>query len=228
MAEKNVYEQLTDLQNQLAEMQLKPRTVQNLIAEDNPEIIEFVKNARRVWRFGGEKSELKRENKKMRRRCITALCLLGLYFIVPFLFITKPFGWILPIFSSIVCIGQAFLEFHIMKPREYEMPYDQISVFWKYAEYDDNEIISATKDRWWTVTLRIALFIIPFVLGIEMLVFFFDSWGAFAFCIVLWSAIPWAFLLDNTIYGYQLHFIDDKNDIEYDLLKDFMERNNLQ
>jgi hypothetical protein len=66
------------------------------------------------------------------------------------------------------------------------------------------------------------------VLGIEMLVFFFDSWGAFAFCIVLWSAIPWAFLLDNTIYGYQLHFIDDKNDIEYDLLKDFMERNNLQ
>lgn len=228
MAEKNVYEQLTDLQNQLAEMQSKPRTVQDLIDENDPKIIEFVKNARRVWRYSGDTSELKRENKRRRRKFIIGFFVLTILLIVPFFFITQPFGWILPIFSSTVCIGQGIYQALIFKHREYELQYSQIPSFWKYAELDDNDIVCATKDKWWVIALRIVLWLIPIALGAEMLIFLEGLWKIAGYVMIILCSALWLPFKDNTIYGYQLHFVDDKNDIEYHLLKDFMKRNNLQ
>lgn len=228
MAEKNVYEQLTDLQNQLAEMQSKPRTVQDLIAENDPKIIEFVKNARRVWRYSGDTSELKRENKRRRRKFIIGFFVLTILLIVPFFFITQPFGWILPIFSSTVCIGQGIYQVLIFKHREYEVPYDQIPSLGRYAELDDNEIVGTTKDRFWVVILRISLCLIFIAIAIEMILFcneILKLWGIFlsAFGPLLY------FLFQHTqYYGYDLHFVNDEMDIEYSLLKDFMKRNKIK
>lgn len=60
---KNVYEQLEELKEKLNEAN-KPRTLVEQLANNDPAVIEFVKNAKRVWRYCGDKSELKRRNKK--------------------------------------------------------------------------------------------------------------------------------------------------------------------
>ena len=224
---KNVYEQLEELKEKLNEAN-KPRTLAEQLANDDPAVIEFVKNAKRVWRYCGDKSDLKRRNKKKYQRSIVAFCLLAISLIVPFLFITKSLGWVLPIVTCITCIGQAILLFLKMKPSEYELQYNSIPSFWKYAEYDDNEIVCATKDKWWVVALRIVLLIIPIALGAEMLLFLEGFWKIAGYVMIILCSVLWLPFKDNTIYGYQLHFVDDKNDIEYHLLKDFIGRNNLQ
>ena len=224
---KNVYEQLEELKEKLNEAN-KPRTLAEQLANDDPAVIEFVKNAKRVWRYCGDKSDLKRRNKKKYQRSIVAFCLLAIYLIVPFLFITKSLGWVLPIVTCITCIGQAILLFLKMKPSEYELQYNSIPSFWKYAEYDDNEIVCATKDKWWVVALRIVLLIIPIALGAEMLLFLEGFWKIAGYVMIILCSVLWLPFKDNTIYGYQLHFVDDKNDIKYHLLKDFMQRNKLK
>ena len=224
---KNVYEQLEELKEKLNEAN-KPRTLAEQLANDDPAVIEFVKNAKRVWRYCGDKSDLKRRNKKKYQRSIVAFCLLAIYLIVPFLFITKSLGWVLPIVTCITCIGQAILLFLKMKPSEYELQYNSIPSFWKYAEYDDNEIVCATKDKWWVVALRIVLLISPIAVGAEMLLFLEGFWKIAGYVMIILCSVLWLPFKDNTIYGYQLHFVDDKNDIEYHLLKDFIGRNNLQ
>lgn len=45
------------------------------------------------------------------------------------LFITKPYGWILPVFSVVVCICQGVLQAFKMRPREYELKYNDIPSF---------------------------------------------------------------------------------------------------
>ena len=224
---KNVYEQLEELKEKLNEAN-KPRTLGEQLANNDPAIIEFVKSAKRVWRYYGDKSKLKRENKKRFRFNIVRFCVLVILLIVPFLFITKPLGWILPIFSCITCIGQAVLQGLQMKPSEYEVQYDLIPAFWKYAEYDDNDIVCATKNKWWVIVLNIALLIITVAIGVEVIVFLgYVGWVVGA-PIMLSSLLVLSFFGDNTIYGYELHFVDEKNDIEYHLLKDFMQRNKLK
>ena len=106
---KNIYEQLEELKEQLNEAN-KPHTLDEQLANNDPAVIEFVKNAKRVWRYCRDKSELKRRNKEKYQSSIVAFCLLAIYLIVPFLFITKPLGWVLPIFTCITCIGQAILQ----------------------------------------------------------------------------------------------------------------------
>ena len=154
---KTVFEQLEEVQKELKDLKEKQKTLVDRLNEDNPKIIEFVKRANRVWRYNGEKSQLKRENQKVKKRSIIGLILLAIYLICSFLFITKPYGWILPIFSSIVCVGQGIIQIFKMCPGEYELEYNEIPSFWRYAELDDNDIISATKDKWWVILLRLAL-----------------------------------------------------------------------
>ena len=224
---KNVYEQLEELKEKLNEAN-KPRTLVEQLANDDPAVIEFVKNAKRVWRYYGDKSELKRRNKKKQQRRSIVFFLLAIYLIIPFFFVTKPLGWILPIFSCITCIGQAILQILTMKPSEYELQYSHITPFWKYAELDDNDIVCATKNKWWVVTLRIALLLIPIALGAEMLIFLEGFWKIAGYVMIILCSVLWLPFVDNTSYGYQLHFVDDKNEIEYHLLKDFMKRNKLK
>lgn len=225
---KTVFEQLEEVQQELKSLKDRQRTLVDQLREDDPKIIEFVKTAKRVWRYNGEKSQLKRENQKVEKRSIIGLILLVIYLVCSFLFVAKPYGWILPIFSSIVCIAQGIIQFFKMRPREYELEYNDIPSFWRYAELDDNDMISATKDKWWLILLRVCVCLIPLAISVEILLFLDDIWK-----LLCWLPVALLPLLilpfrDSTIYGYRLHFINDKNDIEYHYLKEFMTRNNLK
>ena len=229
MAEsKTVFEQLEEVRRELDELKGKHRTFDDQLNENDPKVIEFVKKANRVWRYCGEKSDLSRENVKNKKQSIIAYVLLAIYAIVPFLFIDRPYAWCFAVFSSIICIGQGILQSFKMKQRKYEMNYEEILPFWKCADLDDNGIVCATKYKWWGKLLKIGLFVIPILLGIEMLVFLEPGWNFLGFLPIGFCSLLILPFRDNTIYGYRLHFVDDKNDIEYIYLKEFMTRNNLK
>ena len=101
---KTVFERLEEVQKELKDLKEKQKTLVDQLNEDDPKIIEFVKTANRVWRYSYEKSDLKRKNNKNKKISIIGLVLLAIYLTVPFFFITKPYGWILPVFSGVVCI----------------------------------------------------------------------------------------------------------------------------
>lgn len=225
---KTVFEQLEEVQKELKDLKEKQKTLVDQLNEDDPKIIEFVKRANRVWRYSYEKSDLKRKNNKKKKISIIGFVLLAIYLTVPFFFITKPYGWILPVFSVVVCICQGFLQAFKMRPREYELKYNDIPSFWRYAEHDDNDIVCATKDKWWVILLRVCVLLIPVAIGIEMFLFLDGLWKIIGWFPAVLSPLLKLPFRDNTIYGYQLHFVDDKNDIEYICLKEYMTRNNLK
>ena len=225
---KTVFEQLEDVQKELKDLKNKQKTLADQLNENDPEIVEFVQSAKRIWRYSYGKSDLRRENNKNKKMSIIGFVLLAIYLIVPFFFITKPYGWILPIFSSFVCICQGVLQVFKMKARGYELEYTDIPSFWRYAEFDDNNIVCATKDKWWVILLRVCILLIPIAIGVDMLMFLDGIWQ---FLSLLPLVGFYLFILpfrDNTNYGYQLHFVDEKNDIKYQHLKEFMTRNNLK
>ena len=113
---KTVFEQLEEVQKELKDLKEKQKTLVDQLNEDDPKIIEFVKRANRVWRYSYEKSDLKRKNNKNKKSSIMGFVLLAIYFIVPFFFITKPYGWILPVFSVVVCVCLGILQIFKMKP----------------------------------------------------------------------------------------------------------------
>lgn len=228
MMSKTVFEQLEDVQKELKNLKDKPKTLVDQLNENDPKIIEFVKTANRVWRYRYGKSDLKRKNNKNKKKSIIGFVLLAIYLVVPFFFITKPYGWILSIFTSVVCICQSVLQAFKIKDSEYELKYNDILSFWRYAELDDNDIVCATKDKWWVVLLRVCVFLLPIAISVEMLLFGEDIWKFLCWLPIGLSPLLILPFRDNTIYGYRLHFVDDKNDIEYIYLKEFMTRNNLK
>lgn len=225
---KTVFERLEEVQKELKDLKEKQKTLVDQLNEDDPKIIEFVKTANRVWRYSYEKSDLKRKNNKNKKISIIGFVVLAIYLTVPFFFVTKPYGWILPVLSGLICICQGVLQAFKMRPREYELKYNDIPSFWRYAELDDNDIVRATKDKWWVILLRVCVLLIPIAISVEMFLFLDGIWE-----IICWLPAVLCSLLvlpfrDKTIQGYRLHFVDDKNDIEYIHLKEFMKRNNLK
>ena len=59
-------------------------------------------------KYSYEKSDLRRKNNKNKKLSIIRFILLAILLTVPFFFITKPYGWILPVFSVVVCICQGY------------------------------------------------------------------------------------------------------------------------
>ena len=56
---KNVYDQIADLKTEISEIKTKPRTLFDQINDNEPIVFDFVKNAKRVWRYGYEKNDIK-------------------------------------------------------------------------------------------------------------------------------------------------------------------------
>ena len=121
---KTVFERLEEVQKDLKELKEKQNTLVDQLNEDDPKIIEFVKTANRVWRYSYEKSDLKRKNNKNKKISIIGFVLLAIYLTVSFFFIAKPYGWILPVFSGLICICQGVLQTFKMRAREYEIQYN--------------------------------------------------------------------------------------------------------
>lgn len=225
---KTVFERLEEVQKELKDLKEKQKTLVDQLNEDDPKIIEFVKTANRVWRYSYEKSDLKRKNNKNKKISIIGFVLLAVYLIVPFFFVTKPYGWILPVLSGLICICQGVLQAFKMRPREYEHKYNDIPSFWRYAELDDNDIVCATKDKWWVILLRVCVLLIPIAISVEMFLFLDGIWEIICWLLAVLCSLLVLPFRDKTIHGYRLHFVDDKNDIEYIHLKEFMKRNNLK
>lgn len=225
---RTMFEQLEEVQKELKNLKDKPKTLVDQLNENDPKIIESIKTANRVWRYSYEKSNLKRKNNKNKKKSIIGFVLLAIYLVVPFFFVTNPYGWILPIFTSVVCICQSVLQAFKMKVQEYELKYNDIPSFWRYAEFDDNDIVCATKDKWWVILLKVCVFLLPIAISGEMLLFGDDIWKFLCWLPIGLCPVLILPFIDNTIYRYRLHFVDDKNDIEYIYLKEFMTRNNLK
>ena len=230
MAEtKNVYEQLEELKEKLNEAN-KPRTLVKQLANDDPAVIEFVKNAKRVWRYHGEHSDFNRNLKKVKKRGIIYLLLLSLQLALPFLLVSStPYAWILVAINSMLCLGYgAYSGYRFFKKREYEIPYDKTCGFGQYNEYDDNGIIISTENgtllkafKLLTELMPAAIFVFSFFCLNEI-----GGWIVFFLCCLRIRLSAARF--SNSGMGYTLYFVDDKNDIEYHLLKDFMKRNKLK
>ena len=134
------------------------------------------------------------------------------------------------------CIGYGvYSGYKFFKKREYEIPYDQTCGFGQYNEYDDNNVIISTENGFWLKAFNLfTLLILP----LSILVFsFFGLIGFFglasiggwiAFLLSCLCAPLSAARFSDSGMGYVLYFVDDKNEIEYHLLKDFMKRNKLK
>ena len=226
---KNVYEQLEELKEKLNEAN-KPRTLVEQLANDDPTVIEFVKNAKRVWRYHGEHSDFNRNLKKVKKRGIIYLLLLSFQVALPFLLVSAtPYAWILVAINSILCLGYgAYSGYRFFKKREYEIPYDKTCGFGQYNEYDDNGIIISTENGALLKAFKLFTELMPLAIVVFSLLCLneISGWIVFFLCCL---RIPlYAARFSDSGMGYTLFFVDDKNEIEYHLLKDFMKRNKLK
>ena len=226
---KNVYEQLEELKAKLNEAK-KPRTLADQLADNDPAVIEFVKNAKRVWRYHGEHSDFNRDLKKMKKRGIIYLLLLSLQFVLPFLLVSAtPYAWILVAINSILCLGYGvYSGYGFFTRREYEIPYDKTCGFGQYNEYDDNGIIISTENGALLKTFKILPeFMLAAIFVFSL--FCLNEIGGLIVCCLCFLRMPLSVVrFLGSGMDYVLYFVDDKNEIEYHLLKDFMKRNKLK
>ena len=225
---KNVYEQLEELKKQLNEVP-KPHTLKERLANNDPAIIEFVKNAKRVWRYDGEYSDFNRKIKELRKRGIFLVLWLLIQMTYPFLMVSIPNAWIVIAINAVVCVGYGIHKGrHLFRKRPFEFAYEVMKDM--HCEYDDNGIVKFTKMPLIDRVFKIATFVVmPLLCAIFL--FLSDNILSIPFFVALFSfflfSIPLISLSDSSI-SYVLFFVDDKNEIEYYLLKDFMKRNKLK
>ena len=226
---KNVYEQLEELKEKLNEAK-KPRTLADQLADNDPAVIEFVKNAKRVWRYRGEHSDFNRNLKKMKKRGIIYLLLLSLQFASPFLLVSAtPYAWILVAINSILCLGYGvYSGYRFFKRREYEIPYDKTCGFGQYNEYDDNGIIISTENGALLKAFQLFTELMPLPIFVFSFFCLNDISGLIAFCLCGLRISLSAVRFSDSGMGYTLYFVNNKNEIKYHFLKDFMKRNKLK
>ena len=225
---KNVYEQLEELKEKLNEAN-KPRTLVEQLANDDPAVIEFVKKAKRVWRYHGEHSDFDRKIKALQKRGLILILWLLMQIAYPFLMVSIPYAWIIIAINAAICVGYGVYKGRcFFKKRSFELEYDGMQNM--LCEYDDNGIVKFTKLPFVEQALKVSTFV---VMPLSCVVFLIlsDNLVSVAWFVSLFSlslcSIPLT-ILSNSGISYVLFFVDDKNEIEYHLLKDFMKRNKLK
>lgn len=199
-------------------------------ASADPTVIEFVKTAKRVWRYCGEYSDFNRNLKKVKKRGIIYLLLLSFQLALPFLLVSAtPYAWILVAINSMLCLGYGtYNGYRFFKKREYEIPYDKSCGFGQHNEYDDNGIVISTENGALLKVFKLLTELMPAVI---MLFSFFclgTAGGLITFILCLTRIPLSAARFSDSEMDYVLYFVDDKNEIEYHFLKDFMKRNKLK
>ena len=231
---KTVFEQLADVQQELQDIKIKQRTFDDQLRENDPKIVDFVKTAKRIWRYSGEKSDLRRENNRFRKKTILRCIMLLVQVIIPLCFITVPYVWISFTFSGIVAILGAIYFIAQSKDSPYQIEYSELEKerWWNVYECDDNDIICQSREKGIFKALRILMYLVPILNAICLLVFggFIgeNTWayigGFFEMLLMGFGTV----FFNSSGQGYQLYFIDKKNEILYYNLKEFMTRNNLK
>ena len=225
---KNVYEQLEELKEKLNEAN-KPRTLTEQLANDDPAVIEFVKKAKRVWRYHGEHSDFNRKIKALQKRGFILILWLLMQIACPFLMVSIPYAWIIIATNATICVGYGIYKGRcFFKNRSFEIAYDGMQNM--HCEYDDNGIVKFTKLPFAERVSKVITFVIM-PLSCVVFLILSDNMVSVAWFVSLFSlflcSIPLN-ILSNSGISYVLFFVDDKNEIEYHFLKDFMKRNKLK
>ena len=188
----------------------------------------IVKNAARVWRYHGEKSDFRRETNKIKKRGIILIIILLIQIALPFFLITKPHYWIFATINAGVCAGYGvYSGYRFFRKRKYEEPYGGKCEFWQRNDYDDNGIAIITDDLWIFKLLKIiVLIIMPVVSMILSIVSEFSLFG-FIYMMIIAVLMPLSIAAQSGL-GYNLYFIDGETQVPYDHLKGFMKKNNLK
>ena len=225
---KNVYEQLEELKEKFNEAN-KPRTLDEQLANNDPAVIEFVKKAKRVWRYHGEHSDFNRKIKALHKRGIFLVLWLLMQIAYTFLMIYVPYAWIIISINAAICVGYGIYKGRcFFKRRSFELEYDGMQNM--HREYDDNGIVKFTKLPFAERVLKVVTFVIMPSSCVVFLILS-NNLMSVAWFVALFSLslcpIPLN-ILSNSGISYVLFFVDDKNEIKYHLLKDFMKRNKLK
>lgn len=235
----NVFEKLDEQGEVLSRIEKKIDDKTNSVNQaddDDQKIIEFIKTAKRVFIYNGDKSDLQRNNKKRRAICRRKFIFSLIQVATVLCAITVPFMWCALIWDFLIYTFYV-IDFIKYKPSAFEIPYDDFvaSIKKRYIQiYDDNGILCGnTDEKWWyklvnwlaiftPLLVTTALFFIAMYLNKTHLYILFG-----VCCIE--SIIASRLFPDDCTHRYNLYFINDKNSIRYSYyLKEIMTKNNLK
>ena len=225
-AEQDAEKHTNDILTALSQSNQVNATVNiDLTKATNAACESIVRNATRVWRYHGEKSDFRRETNKIKKRGIFLMIVLFLNIVFPFLLVSEPYYWIFATINAIISIAYAvYSGYRFFRKRNYEEPYGTKCQFWQRNDYDDNGIAIITEDKLLFKLFKIlTLIILPAISGLLS----FQEFSAFPFAAILWFLIGPSIVLNSGL-GYMLYFIDGETQVPYDHLKDFMKKNNLK
>ena len=228
MENKSIYEQLDEIKTEINAIQNNPQTLQDKIDANDPKVFEFVKNAKRIWIYNGEKSKLKRNNEKQRKLTILKIFMLIISFGFQFLLISYPYGWICPAIATPTFAILIIEAIKNSKPKEYSVEYNKINQFGETAYLDDNDIFCERRTSNWLVATKIISIIVLYFGAVYSAFFCLERVWIPVVLFVCAFATQMIIQLSKIHFYYHLYFIDDKNKIEYYDLKDFMKRNKLK
>ena len=225
---KNIYEQLEELKEQLNEAN-KPRTLDEQLANNDPAVIEFVKNAKRVWHFYGDKSELRRLNKVLKFHAIArVIALLVPVIVMAIVMVSQPgfpLAWLYVACMALVNGALIVITIILARPRLFEVDYYEFKRFGETVDIDDNDIVCNKRQSMWLVLLKIISGILIIIGGCVLFLFEF---GFPAVIMSLCMFVSEVLLIVEVRFNYQLIFVNNKNEISYHYLKDFLMKNNLK
>lgn len=207
--------------------------IDEMIKTDPSELVEFVKNADRVFIYCGDKSELNRNNKKCRISCIKKMILALIQIATVLSAIYVPYMWCVLILDLLVYAYPIYKAI-VFKPLPYEIKYSE---FVKSHDgiYDDNGIMCGNNDeKWYFMLLKIAVIVVPF--GNALALWLLPSiLGGFHIYMIVLAALDFiAGYIAIRVFSerhnryYDIYFIKDDISVPYEYLKDFMQRNNLK
>lgn len=235
----NVFEKLDEQGEVLSRIEKKIDNKTNSVNQaydDDQKIIEFIKTAKRVFIYDGDKSDLQRNNKKKRVICLRKF-IFSLIQIATVLFaITVPFMWCALIWDFLIYTFYV-IDFIKYKPSAFEIPYDDFvaSIKKRYIQiYDDNGILCGnTDEKWWYNLVKWLAIFTPLLIASALFFIAIDLNKIYLYvlsgvCFIEYFIASLLFS-DNCTHRYNLYFINDKNSIQYCYyLKEIMTKNNLK
>ena len=207
--------------------------VDEMLKANPSELVEFVKNADRVFIYCGDKSELNRKNKKSHIADIKKLILSLIQIITVLSAIYIPYMWCVLILNLLI-YAYPIYKAVTFKPLPYEIQYSEMDKN-SNGIYDDNNILCGNdSEKWYIKFLRVAAKIMPFLNAVSLWlipaiaeishIYLLIFAGIDFICALVSPAI-----FNHTVNRwYNLYFIKDNLSIPYEQLKEFMQQNNLK
>lgn len=234
---RNLFNEIDIIKEKIIANNSNSRTLDDDIRENNPNLINFILKANRVWRYNGDKSQFTRKIRNIRNKRLTILISLILQLLVSFFILRFNYGWILFSFN-ILWIGPYiyYIVLNLKSNLNYEIKnadYCKAPLYKNF--YDDNGILYTRENvilikivkilSLSTIFQSVYLFVSILSLKIEST---FIAVGYISVIIQFLIYFVFMYCLTLSDPKYYLYFVDDKNDIEYLWIKDFMNKNSIK